>query len=903
MADPKARVQKSDAGTSNPLDTRPIMPIIDGHCHIFGHSLYEGSDLVDSGQSKDPWFAKGIRRFLAYTLSRDFDNGKQVIDGVPHEQGINEYARGRFATATVPLLLDMGYTPLDFGFGMDVGTGFGAGLPRGQARVTEQEQIARTGKARPNPDKKGTRTLTLASVYCREMEDYTGDDDIRIEVYDGPNLLKMVPSFVVDHNGVTRMINEEVIFDADASDIRIKIYEEDSTDADDLLGIRVVDLNDANADQWKKIAFGNSESLRNAGVASSSASRGTHYELTYKVSKKPPTEDEPEEQASTGGSKNILTIEHLTCKDQEDWTFSDCVRIETTPAPDTAIAKVSAKTGNTYAVNQQVIFDKTVKVQLWEEDTEGDDDLGTVIISDEAVRRKVASFTKESGAEYELVYSVDPGEEAESDDEYYEAGEKFWWFKRDKKTYEGTISMLSRVAARFPAQIWPLVPFEPRRPDGLDYVKRAVEEQGFLGVKLYSRCGWMPLHNRELYGDNLGAKLDKRLEAFFDYMIDNDLPLLNHTSPTGFPPEGQLAYPRGYLNARSPGPTASFSKPGMPPIWTAKPNGYGNLVALQSAIHSAAIGFGKYCHYVQKTTSPYAWGPVLDGKWDKLRLCFAHSGSAIAIYHRYKSAIDAAGQADPDLAKAFRKCELVTHDIPGNPFVYPGREFRTMFEAKLLDECRHRQKSSDPETGNAEYFSDEETAEEIKNYLDQSEWKKWFDDWAQAYPDSWLEKIIKYEKSHDNIYSDISYISGDSAPVFQKLVEVIVTDAAYGKGANGGPDGTIMADKHFVGTDWYMTEMSQMGPADFWNRVKVGFQQSTKAQENKDAAWTAHKVFSNWVTHNCLKWLNIEPRLKGNGFKALDDFYKKNNRPPESTNPVEPPAWWKNIESYYKCNK
>ncbi len=896
-----ARVQKGDAGTGNALDTRPVLPIIDGHCHIFGHSLYEGGDAIDALATKNPYVgisgtsvSKGTRRFLAYTISRDFDNGRKVIDGVPRENGINSTTTSEYAVSTVPLLLDMGYTPLDLSVP-------GAALPQAQSRITEQEQIARTNTARPNPDTTGKRVLTLASIHCKEMEDYTGDDDIRIEVYNGSTLLKMLPSFVVDMNGVTRMINEDILFDADLTNIRIKVYEEDSTDADDLLGIRVVALGDAAADQWKKLEFGNTATLRKQGRASSNASKGTLYELTYRVSKKP--EENTATAAESKSGKNILTIEHIVCKDQEDWTGSDSIRIKTTPAPKSAIPDISASAGKTSGVNQQVVFDDTVTVQLLEVDNEGNDTLGSIEIDSTPVRRatKTIKYNATFGdAEYDVVYTVEPGEEAESDDEYYESGEKFLWFKRDKKVYEGTISMLSRVAARYPAQIWPLVPFDPRRPDGLDYVKRAIEEQGFVGVKLYSRCGWMPLRNRELYGDKIGAKLDSRLEKFYEYLIENDLPVLNHTSPTGFPPDGQIAYPRGYIGARDPGPTTSFEKPGMPPIWLSVASGGDRYLGdLRKAIQEAAVVFGKYCHYVQKTTSPYAWGPVLDGQSGKLRLCFAHSGSHVAMYHRYKKTIDDAIKADPNLADAFEESELFETAIPENPFVYPGDEFRAMFEVKLLKECKGCRKGTDHE-GYAVNFSNDETLEEIKSYIDSTAWKQWFVDWEKAYPDSWIDKIIKYETTHDNIYSDISYISGDSEPVFNKLVEVLVSDAGYGKGAGGGPDGKVMADKHFVGTDWYMTEVSEMGPGDFWGRVKKGFSQSIKDHENKEAPWTAHPVFSNWVTNNCLKWLNIQPRLKGEGFKVLDEFYKKNNRPPDESKEVKPPVWWKNIESFYK---
>ncbi len=132
-------------------------------------------------------------------------------------------------------------------------------------------------------------------------------------------------------------------------------------------------------------------------------------------------------------------------------------------------------------------------------------------------------------------------------DGYYKAGKEFLWF--DRKGLQYTYETLADVASQYPYQIWPMVPFDPRRPDALSHVKKAVNEFAFPGVKLYSRCGWAPYNNADVHGPTHGPKLDQRLDAFYAYAVQEDLPVLNHTSPTGFPPNAALALPKGYDGA------------------------------------------------------------------------------------------------------------------------------------------------------------------------------------------------------------------------------------------------------------------------------------------------------------------------------------------------------------------
>jgi ABC-type transporter Mla subunit MlaD len=129
-------------------------------------------------------------------------------------------------------------------------------------------------------------------------------------------------------------------------------------------------------------------------------------------------------------------------------------------------------------------------------------------------------------------------------DGYYgKDGEEFMWF--DREGFRTTYETLAEVASQYPFEIWPMVPFDPRRPDGLTHVKECIGDFGFAGVKLYSRCGWAPANNSEIHGAK-GATLDRRCDELFSYLEQEDLPAINHTSPGGFPINATLVLPKTY---------------------------------------------------------------------------------------------------------------------------------------------------------------------------------------------------------------------------------------------------------------------------------------------------------------------------------------------------------------------
>ena len=58
--------------------------------------------------------------------------------------------------------------------------------------------------------------------------------------------------------------------------------------------------------------------------------------------------------------------------------------------------------------------------------------------------------------------------------------------------YAVQVIWLSEIALKYPARIMPFIMFDPRREGAADLVKRALDELGFLGVKMYPPLGYHP---------------------------------------------------------------------------------------------------------------------------------------------------------------------------------------------------------------------------------------------------------------------------------------------------------------------------------------------------------------------------------------------------------------------------
>ena len=149
-----------------------------------------------------------------------------------------------------------------------------------------------------------------------------------------------------------------------------------------------------------------------------------------------------------------------------------------------------------------------------------------------------------------------------------------YWFENTQDTpLKSQISNVAENVKRHKGRIHPFVPFDPARelakeeglfnPDGvapekdgsLDLVVDAIQDKGFIGVKLYNSLGYRPLGNesREAEGyrkrirvrnDKMqyrleGRKLDEQLRRLYKYCEDEGVPITAHCQTGGIE-----AYPR-----------------------------------------------------------------------------------------------------------------------------------------------------------------------------------------------------------------------------------------------------------------------------------------------------------------------------------------------------------------------
>lgn len=126
------------------------------------------------------------------------------------------------------------------------------------------------------------------------------------------------------------------------------------------------------------------------------------------------------------------------------------------------------------------------------------------------------------------------------------------WLNEDSSPLRDQIDVMSAIARRPGSYaVHPYVPFCPWRqmvePGLLAMVKDAVEQRGFIGVKLYPVMGFLPYGNAEApdpdaypprlrqTGPDWAARLDQGLAALYDWCIAEDVPVMAHCSYSQFP--------------------------------------------------------------------------------------------------------------------------------------------------------------------------------------------------------------------------------------------------------------------------------------------------------------------------------------------------------------------------------
>jgi len=154
----------------------------------------------------------------------------------------------------------------------------------------------------------------------------------------------------------------------------------------------------------------------------------------------------------------------------------------------------------------------------------------------------------------------------------------YWLNDFSKSRIDEQIRITEQISRMFPGRLYPFAPFDPLRnivENGkpLEWVKDAINNHGFVGVKLYPPMGFRPYGNAELDGqenawprhfrkpenmkvakylrndddevtrirnrigslasrtkEGLGHQLDKQLEELYVWCEDNDVPIMAHAN-------------------------------------------------------------------------------------------------------------------------------------------------------------------------------------------------------------------------------------------------------------------------------------------------------------------------------------------------------------------------------------
>ncbi len=140
-----------------------------------------------------------------------------------------------------------------------------------------------------------------------------------------------------------------------------------------------------------------------------------------------------------------------------------------------------------------------------------------------------------------------------------------WGANSSDKRFKGMISyekqaeFISEQVKRFPFRLFPFIMLDPRRKNSYELCKKAIEEMGFLGIKMYPPMGYFPnpvnyeyLNTKSEYfdrekrdklrkmatgdendNDRLLKKMDGRLESLYSYCEANNIPITTHAGSSG----------------------------------------------------------------------------------------------------------------------------------------------------------------------------------------------------------------------------------------------------------------------------------------------------------------------------------------------------------------------------------
>jgi predicted TIM-barrel fold metal-dependent hydrolase len=95
--------------------------------------------------------------------------------------------------------------------------------------------------------------------------------------------------------------------------------------------------------------------------------------------------------------------------------------------------------------------------------------------------------------------------------------------------YRYQVLLISEIAGKRPGEIMPFIMFDPRRKGVSELIKRALEEMGFLGVKMYPPLGYHP-DPCSFLND---AEMNRELNAVYAYCEKESIPITTHCSRGG----------------------------------------------------------------------------------------------------------------------------------------------------------------------------------------------------------------------------------------------------------------------------------------------------------------------------------------------------------------------------------
>lgn len=92
--------------------------------------------------------------------------------------------------------------------------------------------------------------------------------------------------------------------------------------------------------------------------------------------------------------------------------------------------------------------------------------------------------------------------------------------------YRYQVKLVSDIAIEYPGIIMPFIMFDPRRRSVSELIITALEEMGFLGVKMYPPLGYHP-DPSSFFND---AEVNHILEEIYEYCESNSIPITTHCS-------------------------------------------------------------------------------------------------------------------------------------------------------------------------------------------------------------------------------------------------------------------------------------------------------------------------------------------------------------------------------------